>query len=33
MPSAINAKTIANFTRVLDDQGVEYRQPKPDREG
>lgn len=30
-PSTINEKTIADFTRALDGQGVEYREPNPDR--
>ena len=31
-PSTINEKTIADFTRVLDDQEIEYRKPQPDSE-
>jgi hypothetical protein len=31
-PSITNEKTVADFTRVLDDQGVEYRKPQPDSE-
>jgi hypothetical protein len=30
--STIDEKTIADFTRVLDEQGVEYRKPKSDSE-
>jgi hypothetical protein len=28
-PSIINEKTVADFTRVLDEMGIEYRPPKP----
>jgi hypothetical protein len=30
--STINTKTISDFGRVLDEQGVEYRKPKSDSE-
>jgi hypothetical protein len=31
-PSIINDKTIADFARVLDQQGVETRHPNPEAE-
>jgi hypothetical protein len=32
-PSIINEKTLADFTRVLDDQGVRYRTTPPPPDG
>jgi hypothetical protein len=31
-PSIVNEKTLADFTRVLDELGVQYRKPQPESE-